>query len=304
MDGFGFMISGSGIGILCALGSTATWAVCAVLFKRLGEKLDPVGMTFVKALFSFILMLPIILIFYPLGALTWQQIGIIAASGILGIAIGDSLFFAALSRLSPLVLAIILLAGPDIFTGLLGFICLKEMPVWQVWAGILLIMASTALLLLPEVMAEKDAAKTTLKGVLFGCCSLLATAVAMVIIKPVLVQHSSLPITMLRMFFGALAILIYGACAGKFAEWYSPFGKGEYRWGFLGTVALVTYGGFWLSLAAIKFLDLVVASALMSLEPVFVLAFMLCFARHKTSVLEITGLILAVAGIFLITFFN
>lgn len=297
-------ISGADIGLFCALGSTATWAVCAVLFKKLGEKLDPIGMTLAKALLSVIFLLPVVIFFYPLNSLTLWQAGMIAVSGILGIAVGDSLFFAALNKLSPLVLAIILLAGPDILTGILGFVFLREMPALPVWIGIALIMISTALLLFPDAVSEKDSVKTSLWGVLLGCGSLVATALAMVIVKPVLVQHSSLPVTMLRMFFGSVSLLIYGAVARKMPVWYKPFASGEYRWGFFGTVALVTYGGFWLSLAAVKYLDLVVASALMSLEPVFVLIFMLLFTKHKTSFREISGLIFAVSGVLLITYFN
>ena len=42
------------LGITFALLSTASWAVCSIIFKKLGEKLEPVGMTCVKSLLSFI----------------------------------------------------------------------------------------------------------------------------------------------------------------------------------------------------------------------------------------------------------
>ena len=124
-------MSSSMIGIVAALGSTASWALCGVLFKKLGERLDPVGMTTVKSLVAALFLAP--LLFFVGGAaaggrdLLW-----LAASGIIGIAIGDCFFFAALGQLSPLLLTVLLLTCPNVFTGILGVLCLGEM-IWGEW---------------------------------------------------------------------------------------------------------------------------------------------------------------------------
>lgn len=295
----------SHIGIWAALGSTASWALCAVLFKKLGERLDPIGMTMVKALLSVLFLLPFIIILYGNLLLPWKDLALLAVSGCIGIALGDSFFFASLGRLSPLALAILLLAGPDVFAGVLGLVCLGEMPSWQVWSGIILIMVGMGGLLFP-LPADQDgcSSKTTIYGLVFGVLALICTAASMVIIKPVLVRIPSMEATMFRMFFGGVLLLGYGILTGKLKAWSQPFRTGDYRWGFAGTVAIVTFGGFWLSLAAVKFLDLVVASALMSLEPLFVLPFMIIFGKHKPTLKEIFCMFSAVAGVLVIVFFN
>ena len=96
------------LGIIGALGATASWALSGVLFKILGERLPPIGMTVAKTFFSVILLFPIVLFCYDFSV-TGDNLYKIVLSGLLGSAIGDSLFFAALSKLSPLLLSIILL---------------------------------------------------------------------------------------------------------------------------------------------------------------------------------------------------
>ena len=85
--------------------------------------------------------------------------------------------------------------------------------------------------------------------------------------------------------------------------WSQPFRKGEYGLKFVGTVAMVTIGGFWLSLYAVKQVALAVASALMSLEPVLILPLLVVMEKRKLSPREWCSGFLALAGIVMICFF-
>lgn len=296
------VMTGSTIGIAAALGSTASWALCGVLFKKLGERLDPIGMTAVKSFAAALLLLPLVLALGGAGA-GGRDLMLLAASGIIGIAIGDCFFFAALGRLSPLLLTILLLTCPNVFTGLLGILCLGEMPSAQVWCGIGLIMAATALLVFP--VDPSDGGKSTLKGVLLGVASFVCSAVSTVIAKPVMTGEagvSPFAVTFYRMAAGGIAMTAFALCAGKVKTWAKPFGDRRYAAGFLGVTAVVAFGGFGLSMAAFKYLDVVAAGALLSLEPLFVLPFMAAFGHHKVKFREIAGMLLAVGGVLLIAF--
>lgn len=55
---------------------------------------------------------------------------------------------------------------------------------------------------------------------------------------------------------------------------------------------------------SVKHLDLVVASTLMALEPLFIIPAMIILKKHKTDWKEIVSLLLAVVGILIITMFN
>ena len=295
-------ITNTSIGVAAALGSTASWALCGGLFKKLGERLDPVGMTTVKSLVAAILLAPVLL--FAGGAhAEGRDLLLLAASGVIGIAIGDCFFFAALGQLSPLLLTILLLTCPNVFTGVLGVLCLGEMPSLPAWCGIGLIITATALLMFPVEAGEGG--KSTIKGVLFGVVAFICSSVSTVIAKPVMTGEagvSPFAVTFYRMAAGGLVLALFGLFAGRVSAWAKPFADKRYGAGFLGVTAVVAFGGFGLSMAAFKYLDVVVAGALLSLEPLFVLPFMAAFGHHKVKPREIVGMALAVIGVMFITF--
>lgn len=295
-------MANSTLGIIVALGSTASWALCGVLFKKLGERLDPVGMTTVKSLVAALFLAPLLL-FVGGAAADGSDLLLLAASGIIGIAIGDCFFFAALGQLSPLLLTILLLTCPNVFSGILGVLCLGEMPSLPVWGGIALIMTAMALLVFP--VEQGEGGKSTMKGVLLGVASFVCSSVSTVIAKPVMTGEagvSPFAVTFYRMAAGGLALALFAVCAGKVKVWAQPFRDLRYGAGFIGVTAVVAFGGFGLSMAAFKYLDVVTAGALLSLEPLFVLPFMILFGHHKVKVRELAGMVLAVAGVLLIAF--
>ena len=293
-------VTSSALGVAAALGSTASWALCGVLFKRLGERLDPIGMTTVKSLVAAVLLLPAI---FLLGgfAVSGANLGWLALSGVVGIAIGDCFFFAALGQLSPLLLTVLLLTCPNVFTGILGVLCLGEMPPLIVWCGIAIIMAATALLAFP--LEGGEGGKSTVRGIAFGVISFICSSVSTVIVKPVMTGEagvSPLTVTFFRMAAGGIALAAFALCTRRAAGWAKPFRDTRYSLGFLGVTAIVAFGGFGLSMAAFKHLDVVAAGALLSLEPLFVLPFMAAFGHHRVKPRELVGMALAVAGVLLI----
>ncbi len=79
------------IGAAAALGSAACWALGSVLFKMLGDKLEPVPLTFAKSLLG-ALMLGGALMYFGFQPLKLEPILLFTLSGLLGIAIGDTFF--------------------------------------------------------------------------------------------------------------------------------------------------------------------------------------------------------------------
>ena len=290
------------IGIIIALISTASWALCTTLLKKFGEKLEPIGMTTYKTILSFIILAVIIFLTGETFDIGFSNIFKIALSGILGIAIGDSLFFASLNRLSPLVLSIILFVGPDLFSGIFGFVFLNEMPSLYQWIGIFCILTGLFLFMLQSKNNDNDdtTRKTTFIGLIFAILSLVCTAIAMVIIKPVLINVPVITATMYRMFFSAIVLLIFGVFSKKVFKWKNILSDKKYNLKLSGTLALATIGGFWLSLVAIKYCKLIIASTVMSLEPLFILIFMILFYKYIPNKKEIFGIFIIITGIIFI----
>ena len=123
----------------------------------------------------------------------------------------------------------------------------------------------------------------------------------MVILKPVLVNYSSLTVTMYRMLFSAFVLFLFGIFSKKISRWTNTLLQDKiYSIKLSGTVTIATFGGFWLSLVAIKYSQLIVASSLMSLEPFFILLFMIIFYKHIPERKEYLGIFAIVCGIILL----
>ena len=291
----------STLGIIIALISTASWALCAISLKKLGERLDPVGMTTVKSLLSSVLLFIAVILTGTNIFINTNHLLPILLSGIIGIAIGDSLFFASLNRLSPMLLSLILFVGPDIFTGLFGFLFLNECPSVLAWLGILAILGGLGCFIFPlEEQTEDNNAKTTFVGIIFAFLSLVCMAYSFVIIKPVLIEVPTITATAYRMAVSGIMLLITGIITRKFGIWKESLSDNKYKLKLSGTITLATFGGFWLSLLAIKHCDLIIASTIMSLEPVFILLFMVIFNKYKPKCKEYLGLLFVMIGLILI----
>ncbi len=291
-------MSNSLYGISLALISTASWAICSILFKKLGEKFDAVSMTTMKAILSSGILF--LIIFFTGAGFIIPNILLlpVALSGIIGIAAGDSLFFAALNKLSPLALSVILLVCPDLFSGIFGAVFLKEFPSFLSWIGIFFIIMGIFLLFKEEENNSKVNTKIT--GIIFAILSLICTSYSMVIIKPVLAQIPVMVTTMYRMFFGGLVLIFINIITGQIFGWRKKFNNPTYNLKLAGVIFLVTIGGFCMSLAAVKYCKLIIASSLMMLEPLFILIFMVTFNKYKPSLKEIIGTVIITAGILLI----
>ena len=288
------------IGITAAVISTASWATCTLILKKLGEKLDPIGMTAVKSVLSVIFLTVFMLVFGYQFLIPQEFLVPIAISGIIGITLGDSLFFASLSKLSPFLIAIILFAGPDIFSGLFGFFMLKEMPTISEWIAIFLILIGLACFIFPIEKNNEDKTKTTISGIILALLSLICTAYSMAIIKPVLVNISAVTATMYRMLFSGLSLIVLGFISRKIFVWQDAMKDKNYNLKFSATIFLATFGGFFLSLLAVKHCELIIASSIMSLEPLFILIFMIVFCKYKPKVKELGGIIASLSGLLIL----
>ena len=87
------------LGIIAALASAASWAFATVVFDRLGKVIPYAGITFMKGVFSIVLMLLIVIVVGDFKTVSMNDAVILVVSGIIGIAIGDTLFFRSLQDL-------------------------------------------------------------------------------------------------------------------------------------------------------------------------------------------------------------
>jgi drug/metabolite transporter (DMT)-like permease len=192
------------VGMAAALGSAAAWAIGSILFKRLGEHLSPVAMTLAKGSLS-VLLLGFALLFTGATQFSTQAWLLLIASGLCGIAFGDTFFFAALRRLSPHTLVILLMSG-QVLTVLLAVIFLGERLQLAQWGGIALVILGIGI-----VVWEKSQEQSSWQGILFGLLAVACMSVSLLLAKVALTEatamRDTLQATAIRMASGLVGIV-------------------------------------------------------------------------------------------------
>jgi drug/metabolite transporter (DMT)-like permease len=286
------------IGVAAAIGSAASWAVGTILFKGVGAEFSSMAMTFIKSVAG-ALLLGSLLCFVGWTIPRPDALGWLALSGILGISAGDTFFFAALQRLGAHQLIIIMMLGPAV-TVLMAVLVLGEWPSLLAWIGIILVLGGVSLTLFGDVGGGEQPA-TTQAGVVFGILCIVSMAISIIVAKLGLRDVSALEGTFLRMAFGFSGILLLGLVQRKIGYWLHPLRKGGLRAKFGVAVVVVTIGGFWLSLAAIKHLDVSIANTLIATEPLFALPLAVVWLHERPSRLAVMGACVAFPGALLLT---
>ncbi len=288
------------VGILAALASSLSWALGAVLLKGVGDAISSPAMTLAKGAISLVL-LAAVLALTGVTAMGREALVLLSLSGLLGIAVSDTCFFEALKELGPLPLVLMMLLG-QVTTVVFAVLFLGERPPPAAWAGIALVVSGTGTVLGAKLSGAGRAAG--LRGTAFGLICLLSMAASIVIAKKALAGVSALQATFVRMAAGTLGMLILGGAAGRLGAWMNPFADARVAAKFSLAVCVVTFGGFWLSLLAVKNLDVSTANTLIATEPVFVLPLAAIFLREKITVGAVAGALAAVLGIVLLCLYG
>jgi drug/metabolite transporter (DMT)-like permease len=284
------------IGIAAALASSFSWALGTVLLKSVGNGISSLAMTLAKGAISLVLI-AVVLAFSGFSPMGTEALVLLSLSGLLGIALSDTCFFEALKDLGPLSLVLVLLLG-QVATVIFAVVFLGERPSPAAWIGIGLVMSGLGVVLTADLSGGSRTGG--LRGIAFGLVSLLSMAVSTIIAKKALTDVSAMQATFVRMASGTLGIFIIGGATGRLGVWMNPFADPRVATRFLLAACVVTFGGFWLSLLAIKNLDVSLANTLIATEPVFVLPLAAVFLREKITGRAVAGTFVAVAGIVLL----
>lgn len=286
------------IGGLAALASAAAWAFSAVLFRKLGDKVSPLGMNFGKCIIGFF-YLGLILLFIGSSPVTTRILFLLGASGLLGIALGDTFFFKALMNLGPRLTLLLETLGP-VATVILAVIFLRERPSFLVWMGISVMLGGITWVLWERSYQEISIQRNRISGVGYAILFILCNSAGIILAKIGVSSISALQGTLIRILWGGIGLTVWGGATGQLGTWLTPFKNPKLLRFILFSVFIAIFGGFWLSLLALKYIDASVASTLNSTTPLFILPMVAFILKEKISTRSIIGAIIAVAGVVLI----
>lgn len=132
------------IGVAAALGAALCWTLASALWRRLPTSLGPARLNLLKNLVALGFQVPVLLLLGGGPQAPTQPVLLLLLSGVLGIALGDSFYFAALRRLGTRRTLTFDAGGPAV-TAAAGAVLLAEVPAPRQWLGIALISAAVLL---------------------------------------------------------------------------------------------------------------------------------------------------------------
>lgn len=195
------------IGEIAALSAALLWAISSVIYSRLGLKISPLQLNFYKGLVAIALITITILIQGGVPTnLTAATFGWLFLSGVIGIGLGDTAYFAALNTLGPRRTLLMETASPPM-GALLALIFIGEALATSAWCGILITILGIA-----WVISERnplDRLGLSRKGITWGILAAIAQATGAVISRFALTQSDISPLasTFIRLVGGTVIVL-------------------------------------------------------------------------------------------------
>jgi drug/metabolite transporter (DMT)-like permease len=285
------------IGEALSLGAALAWAVGVVLFKKSGEKIPPLALNLFKNTVGIVLLLPTIWLsggeFVPTD-LPLEAWVLIATSGVLGIAIGDTLFFVSLEKLGAGLTAVVDTSYTPLML-FLSFAVLGEQIGAPVYAGAGLIVV--AMLVGSWTRPEPGRTRRDLVvGTVIGVAGIAFMAVSIVMIKRVLDDSPVLWATGVRLLAGVVGLVPMVLASPQRRRliaslWSRDNLKYPLAASFVGTfLAMMCWIG------GMKHTDVSVASTLNQLSTIFIFVLATIFLREPLTTRRLLAIGLAFAG--------
>lgn len=289
-------MSGDLIGALAALSSALLFTIAALLFQMVTASVPAAGINLYKGVVAIVLMS--LLAPFPSAAL--QPVVLLALSGLLGITIGDTAYFLALSHLGARRLLLLDTLGPG-FTALLAVAVLHESLMPLQWLGIALTLYGVGWVMRERSPRGGEAPdRVSWRGWAFGLASMGCHAAGVILSKMGLESLSSMEGTMIRQLFATLALVVIGLGTGSLRSWVSPL-RDRRLLALTTAAALIgTFLGIWMSLLALKYTNASLAATLNATGPLFVLVLARLVLGERVSARAVLGAVIAVAGVCLL----
>jgi drug/metabolite transporter (DMT)-like permease len=279
---------------LCAL----LWAVAVILFRKSGERVTPVVLNLFKDVTGLILLCITMAIlsveFFPAGQNAEDWI-ILLVSGVIGIGIADTLFFASLNRLgagrsaivdclySPFVILCSLVHLDESFGPLL--IVALAMMVGAIFVGTWQ----------PERNEHEDARQIKI-GIILGVISMACMAIGISMAKPVLDRSDPWWATTVRMAAGAALMAVIVAFTSRRREFLRVFRPSSLWKVTIPAAVTGSYLAVFFWIAGMKYTETTTASILNQSSNVFVIFLATLFLKERLTVRKLLAIFMGFAG--------
>lgn len=294
------------LGELCALLAPLAWSVAVILFRQSGAA-PAVSLNLFKNTLAVVLLGLTLLIGHiplpvdrPIG--DWVRL---ALSGLLGLALADTLLFEGLRRIGAARLAVVDTAYAPIMV-LLSTLFLGEVPTpaFVVGAAVVvtgLLLASAGRFEQAAVPGETAAqtrasARELAIGTAYALCAITGTAVGVIIAKPVLTDSNLVEVTWTRLVAGVIGQVVWIVGSGRGAMALTAFRPGRLWRTLLPGAFIGTYVSLMLWLGGYKWADASVAAVLNQMATVYMMLLAWLVLGERLAPRQVLGGLLAAGG--------
>ncbi len=289
-------------GEVAALSAAFIWAAASIVYTGVGRQLPPLVLNLVKGLIAIALLIVTLLFFGKLlPTVSLVPVLLLLLSGVIGIGIGDTAYFAALNSLGARRALVLESLSPPL-GAFLALIFLQEQLAPLAWLGIGLTIAGVTWVVL-ERSPHPNGTLThpPLRGIIAGLVAAAGQAIGAVLSRAALAGTDIDPLwsTLIRLLAGILMLLIWFSAQKQPIQKLAPL-RSRRLWGIVILAAFAsTYLGIWFQQIALKYAPTGIAQSLSATSPLFVIPFAIA-SGEKVSLRAIFGAAIALAGVWLL----
>jgi len=289
------------IGEMAALATAICWSITPVLFTLAGQKIGAINVNRVRILLALLFMLIThwLLFNTPLpSGISLENLVLLCLSGIIGLVIGDSMMYQSYLDIGPRKTLLLLTLAP-VFSIVLAWIFLGETLNLIQILGILVTLSGIGLVILrqPDNNQKTLHNSKPFRGVLLASGAALSQAAGLILAKLGMNGDASpLSVSVIRMLAAFIVIWTIAVVRKQAVVSIRSLFQRNSSMKLIAGSFFGPFAGVTLSMIAINYAPVGIASTLMSISPVLLIPLSAYYLNDKSGIRGISGAALAVAG--------
>lgn len=288
------------VGELAALAVAFFWTITALSFESASNKVGSLAVNLIRLVIGFF-FLSVFSFFYR-GHLFPDDAGLnqwlwLSLSGLIGFVLGDLCLFKSFTVIGSRIAMLIMTLVPPI-TAALGFIFLGEKLTLFNFIGMTLTVAGIFTAIFSRAsQGEKLKLNMPLKGFLLALGGAFGQALGLVLSKKGMGNYDPFAATQIRVITGIIGFAALVLILGRGEQIRKALG---HKLGMRGIVIGSFFGPFLgvsFSLLSVKYTETGIASTIMALVPILIIAPSVLIFKQKITLREIIGAIVSVCGV-------
>ena len=297
------------LGEIISLGTAICWTVTALAFQQATRKVGSLSVNIIRLLIAFVIYALVSFFvrgrFFPTDASQFNWIWL-SISGLVGFVFGDYFLFKSYEYITARISMLVFSLSPPI-AAIISWMVLGETMELQSLFAMAVTMAGIILVVTKKKTPENKKEKKRnnlkfafpVKGLLFAFLGTIGQSTGLVLSKYGMGDYDVFAATQIRIIAASIGFVILISLIKR-------WGKVKEASTNIGAMKFITIGaifgpfiGVYLSLLALKFTSVGIASTLMAIIPVLIIPPAIFLYKEKVSLKEFIGALITVGGVVL-----